>query len=144
MVPFFFCRKPWPNGGTGEAQLTFKGRFRVRVLRIDISINGQRLGVLLERDVKSFQKSNRAFLTPFHRQRQNWVRGEIYGNGKVEPKIKSQELLNVLTVFVLWPIMMYVLSSGRPYAILGSIQCKSNEISNWVDVIWMIVDVFSL
>lgn len=73
----------------------------MRVLRIDISINGQRLGILLERDVKSFQKSNRAFLTPFHRQRQNRVRGEIYGNGKVEPKIKSQELFNVLTVFVL-------------------------------------------
>lgn len=85
----------------GETQLTFKGRFRVRVLRIDISINGQRLGVLLERNVKSFQKSNRAFLTPFHRQGQNWVRRRIYGNGKVEPKIKSQELFNVLTLSVL-------------------------------------------
>lgn len=73
----------------------------MRVLRIDISINGRRLRVLLERDVKSFQKSNRAFLTPFHRQGKNWVRGKIYGNGKVEPKIKAQELFNVLTVFVL-------------------------------------------
>lgn len=100
-MPLFFCLKPQLSGGTGEAQLTFKGRVRVRVLRIDISINGQRLGVLLKRDVKSFQKSICAFLIPFHRQGKNLVRGKIYGNVKVEPKIKSQELFNSLTAFVL-------------------------------------------
>lgn len=73
----------------------------MRALRIDISINGQRLRVLLERIVKSFHKSNRAFLTHFHRQGKNWVRGKIYGNRKVEPKVKSQELFSVLAVFVL-------------------------------------------
>lgn len=99
-MPLFFCHKSteWRDV---EAQLTFKGRFRVRALRIDISINGQRLRVLLERIVKSFHKSNRAFLTHFHRQGKNWVRGKIYGNRKVEPKVKSQELFSVLAVFVL-------------------------------------------
>lgn len=57
---------------------------------------------MLESDAKSFQKKQPGLPNScLYRQGNNWVRGKIYGDGKVEPKIKSQELFNVLTVFVL-------------------------------------------